>query len=112
MNRAMNSLLERVREELGEGAEPLGRGQLQNGQELPYGAPDSSMVYRVVSVTAKRATLSRVSGLGDVGAKLMGKGGKLVLQWDGTGYGKNKYKGAYQKQQGNPKVYARADGIY
>jgi hypothetical protein len=95
---------------------PYKQGQLRPGMKIPWGQDRSSMIFMVMNVSGKRASLERVFDPSaqhvDVGAKLAGKANKLVLQWDGTGYGQNKYKGTYQKQQGNPKVYARPDGIY
>jgi hypothetical protein len=90
---------------------PLQQGQLKYGMKIPFGK-NGSTLYMVMKVNAKRATLERVTpSTVDVGPKLRGKGGKLVMTWDGTGYGKNALK-RVRPGETMPKYYARADGLY
>lgn len=92
-------------------AKPLGQGQLKQGQKLPFGQGGNT-IFVVTRVNAKKATLERATpSTVDVGPKLRGKGGKMTLTWDGTGYGKNALK-RVRPGQTMPKYYARPDGIY
>ena len=80
--------------------------QMKRGTTLSYAGGE----YVVTSVTAKRATLTPLprpsSGPGWVGPKLAGVAGrKLILSWDGTGWGKKKFKGPNKER-----IYARKDG--
>ena len=98
-----------LHEEAGTGM--VQKGEVRPGQLFTFGEHGDTMQFQVTGVSGDRVALSRVPdpNYRDPGRKLRGKGTKLNLQWDGTGYGKNALKRARPGQE-MPKMYLRANG--